>query len=45
MQRKQESKGINFRHEYDYPLEDKPEKKPQDKPENKEDEPLENPIA
>ena len=40
-----ESKGINFRHEYDYPLQDKPEKKPQDKPENKEDEPLENPIA
>lgn len=41
----QESTGINFRHEYNYPAQDEAEKKPQNTPENIEDKPLENPIA
>ncbi len=41
----QESTGINFRHEYNYPAQDESEKKPQNTPENIEDKPLENPIA
>ena len=41
----QESIGINFRHEYNYPAQDESEKTPQNTPENIEDKPLENPIA